>query len=532
MKYSKILNPFKTRQNQAIPYPGQVPNSARGFSWEVDKWTLLDRFLILGSENGTYYIGSTALTVQHARNVIEAIKEDGERVVRHASEISMTGRAPKNDSAIYVLALAASFGDDKCRTAAFLALPQICRTGTHLFAFTEACKGLRGWGRGMRKAVGRWYNSQSAEGLAYQMVKYQKRNSWSNRDLLRLSHPKPASEAHKALYKWAVSGELSGEGMETSLPELELLRVVLAIRESKDVEEVANLIRAHRVPREAVPTEYLNEAEIWIALLENMPLTAMVRNLGNLSKAGILSPLSQSTKKVVSELGNTERLRKARLHPLTILTALVTYSSGRSVRGDGQWKPAQAVINALDRAFYASFANAESTGKRLVLGLDVSGSMEGTMVNGSAGLDCRRACGAMAVVSSAVEKNAKFLAFDTKVHALKIGERDDLNKVVELLRRTGGGGTDCAAPIRYAIEHKIEADAFILYTDSETWAGSQHPAQAIVEYRSKMGINAKLVVVAMASNKFSIADPKDAGILNVVGFDATVPAVIADFIRG
>lgn len=38
----------------------------------------------------------------------------------------------------------------------------------------------------------------------------------------------------------------------------------------------------------------------------------------------------------------------------------------------------------------------------------------------------------------------------------------------------------------------------------------------------------KLVVVGMVSNGFSIADPDDAGMLDVVGFDAAAPQVIAD----
>jgi len=74
-------------------------------------------------------------------------------------------------------------------------------------------------------------------------------------------------------------------------------------------------------------------------------------------------------------------------------------------------------------------------------------------------------------------------------------------------------------------------DAFVVYTDSETWAGKIHPAQALREYRQRTGIPAKLVVVGMVSNGFSIADPTDGGMLDVVGFDAAAPALIADFIR-
>jgi 60 kDa SS-A/Ro ribonucleoprotein len=55
--------------------------------------------------------------------------------------------------------------------------------------------------------------------------------------------------------------------------------------------------------------------------------------------------------------------------------------------------------------------------------------------------------------------------------------------------------------------------------------------QALQQYRARTGIAAKLVVVGMVSNGFSIADPDDVGMLDVVGFDTATPAVIADFVR-
>ncbi len=93
------------------------------------------------------------------------------------------------------------------------------------------------------------------------------------------------------------------------------------------------------------------------------------------------------------------------------------------------------------------------------------------------------------------------------------------------------GRTDCALPMLYALERGLKVDAFVVLTDSETWAGKVHPVQALRQYRERTGIAAKLVVVGMVSNGFSIADPNDAGMLDVVGFDAAAPAVIADFIR-
>jgi 60 kDa SS-A/Ro ribonucleoprotein len=83
----------------------------------------------------------------------------------------------------------------------------------------------------------------------------------------------------------------------------------------------------------------------------------------------------------------------------------------------------------------------------------------------------------------------------------------------------------------WALGHKLNVSAFITYTDSETWAGKIHPAQALRQYRHEFVGDAKAVVVGMTSNGFTLADPNDRGMLDVVGFDTSVPAVIADFVR-
>ncbi len=94
------------------------------------------------------------------------------------------------------------------------------------------------------------------------------------------------------------------------------------------------------------------------------------------------------------------------------------------------------------------------------------------------------------------------------------------------------GGTDCALPMRYALATGREIDTFVIYTDSETWAGDIHPVQALREYRQRTGIAARLVVVGMVSNGFTIADPEDPGMLDVVGFDTATPSVISGFAAG
>ena len=84
----------------------------------------------------------------------------------------------------------------------------------------------------------------------------------------------------------------------------------------------------------------------------------------------------------------------------------------------------------------------------------------------------------------------------------------------------------------YALDKGREIDTFVIYTDSETWAGTPHPSQALRQYRAEFVPDAKLIVVGMVSNRFTIADPDDAGMLDVVGFDTATPEIISGFARG
>jgi 60 kDa SS-A/Ro ribonucleoprotein len=184
------LKGFGTRRvPQWVPLPGQSANSAGGHAWAVDVWTRLHRFLILGSEGGSYYASQWKLTRENSKTVERCVREDGKRAVAEIVRVSDEGRASKNDPALFALALAASLGDDETRKAALDALPQVARTGTHLFQFASFVEGFRGWGRSLRRAVGRWYAAQPVDALAYQAVKYRQRDGVAHRDLLRLAHP-------------------------------------------------------------------------------------------------------------------------------------------------------------------------------------------------------------------------------------------------------------------------------------------------------------------------------------------------------
>jgi 60 kDa SS-A/Ro ribonucleoprotein len=167
-------------------------------------------------------------------------------------------------------------------------------------------------------------------------------------------------------------------------------------------------------------------------------------------------------------------------------------------------------------------------------------------IAGVPGLTPRVASSAMAMVTAKTEQSFVCVAFtaasggyggqwgggDPGMMPLSISPRQRLDDVLKTVDGLPFGGTDCALPMIWATKNKVPVDTFVVYTDSETWAGKVHPFQALAEYRQKMGRGAKLIVVGMTATGFTIADPTDPGMLDVVGFDTAAPQVMADFARG
>jgi 60 kDa SS-A/Ro ribonucleoprotein len=560
INYAKIFNRRATPQSQPIPGSTQVRNSGGGYSWQVDDWTRLDRFLILGAEGGTYYIAERDLVKQNHDALVRCIKADGVRAVNRIVEISDSGRAPKNDPAIFALALVVTHGDVQAKTHAFANLGKVCRIGTHLFHFAEYVNAMRGWGRGLRNAVGGWYVEREADDLAHQAVKYQQRDGWSHGDLLRLAHPKAPSPRHDAVFRWMLDGaeslgerevkrKVHGEDRIAKYSAVGALpKLIEAFEQAKrasSVGEMVKLINEFDLPREAIPTQWLKEVRVWDALLARMPMTVLIRNLGKMTSIGLIKPFSDANKIVVRKLKDEAALQRSRIHPLAVLVAQKLYAQGHGEKGALKWSPVSAIVDALDEAFYATFQNVEPCRKPVLLALDVSGSMAASNIAGSC-ITAREGSAAMALITAATEPEHEIIAFSAPARGgyggmhgggepgitrVNISPRMRLAEVIKRIEAIPMGGTDCALPMLWAARNKLTVSGFVTYTDSETWAGNIHPAQALRQYRSEFVGDAKAVVVGMTSNGFTLADPNDRGMLDIVGFDTSAPAVIADFVR-
>lgn len=541
---TRAASPLATPQSEAIPGSSQAKNAAGGFAWKIGSMDRLRRFLILGSEGGSYYASERDLTRQNVDGVRAALDEHKTGAVAEIVAISEDGRAAKNDPALYALAIACAHKDEAVRKAATEAIPRVARTGTHLFHFAAFVETQRGWGPALKRGVAAWYEREDVDKLAYQLVKYRQRDGWTHRDLLRLAHPSAPSRTHRDLYEWVCGRrDLDESRLVPAIPESHpnypRIPGVISARhramQSSSARETARLVERYGslLPREALNTEHLNSPEVWTAMLNTgMPMTALLRNLATMTRLGVLKPLGDATNTVVEQLANADAIRKARIHPLAVLGALATYASGQSARGMATWEPLSEIIDALDGAFYLAFGNVEPTNKRTMLALDVSASMNYSMIGGMPGITPRVGSAAMALMTAAVEPRSHVMASSDSLIPINISPCERLDDVLAKTNGMPFGRTDCALPMLYALQNGLAVDTFVIYTDCETWCGGVHPAQALERYRRRTGIDAKLVVVGMLAYQFSIADPNDRGMLDVVGFDLSAPQVIADFSAG
>jgi 60 kDa SS-A/Ro ribonucleoprotein len=455
--------------------PRVVPRAV-GHRWELDRWGRFDRFLIFGTERGTYYVRARRDTAEQTADVRACIALDGPRAVRRIVEISTIDCAPSNEPALVALALAATLGNAATRSMALEALPEVARTRAHLSFYLRHLRALRGMGRAVRRAVVAWHATRPGTALG--------------------SQRREASEA------------------------------LAHLRPS----EAATVIVRHDLTPSMLPPHLLRHAVVWEALLRRMPTTTILHSLGAMTEVGLISATNDAAWWVADRLRDREALRAAGLHPVALLAALRGYAQGSAQ--DMRWHPVPLIIDALDDAFHASLRLVPPTGARLLVALDIAEAMA-TPVAGLEPLRCDEVAATMALSVAASEPRHRIVAFtgDATLTSLALSRRCRLGDVMRATSDLSTSPVDPALPMVEAARHRWPVDAFVVYTTDPVHAGPVTAVTALHRYRERMGIPAKLIVLGAASHGFAVADPDDAGMMDVAGFDYDVPAVVREVVR-
>ncbi|XP_068197023.1 RNA-binding protein RO60 isoform X2 [Antennarius striatus] len=430
--------------------------------WDVSDKAKLCRFLCYGSEGDAYTAKDEGrISTKNAGALLSLLQEGrGAEVVEEIKRFAQDGRAVSPSPALFALALCSQHSEVKTRQAAFKALKDVCRDPAHLFSFIQNKKQLKEgmkcgiWGRALRKAVSDWYVEQDAMTLAAAVTRCKQREGWSHQDLLRLSHTKPANEATALVCKYIMKGwkEVQAaysekENSEEVIKVLSYLEVVEKVKHSCDETEVVNLIEEHKLEKEQLLTDHLKSKQVWRALLKEMPLHSVLRFLGKMTANKIIEPGSPVTQAVCERIQCEATLRKAKIHPFSLLLSSENYKRGHGYQGKTKWEADSSILKAIDSAFYKSFTNVEAVGKRFVVAADVSTSLS-SIVPGTS-ISTAVAAAAVTMIFARTEADVDVLAYsEGALVPCSLSADMTLAQVTAELVKIPGGTTDCTLPIR------------------------------------------------------------------------------------
>jgi len=556
------------------------------------------RLLILGSPENKYDPRKKGLSTENAEYIKTQIeKGHGEEICNIVRDVYKANRAPKQDATMMVIGLLCRAKDVTIRKMG-LQLLENFKTISHLYSWKKCHASIeshatgqksKGFGRAVKRQINDWILSYSGkpEDLAYQITKYMAREGWSFKNMLQCTHVKtgtgdnrvfeekegvktkskrkvnkntsPPTELDLVL-RYAVNGfeemdKLATPSLLATKVYQYLADIHIAMRmTSQEKERLIDIIYTHKLTREQIPTWGLSDKEVLDALLMNrkktrvsMPLTALLRNLGNLSSHGVFDD-QMTTQLVTKHLVHPDTIKFSKIHPVSVLTAWFTYRNGTGNRGHNSWMIDPDIVQTLEEMFYLSFKNVEPTGKRICFLIDCSGSMGCQSL--CEGVTCAESAALLSMIFARSETTGgsspdhSFYLFTSKgrhgygsgcsglTDVSDIIDADaDFNKVLKSCQRSDWGMTDISMGILEALKYKRKYDAFVVITDCDVNSGIK-PSEAMKQYRDGMKMpNTKLAVVATQGADYTIADPKDPLMMDMVGFDSHGPKILQDFIR-
>lgn len=487
----KLLPGTDTKNHEAAPAYKQTPREA------------LAQYAVTGTFNGTFYAdGADQLEAVKALT-LQVEPEFLAKVAIHAAD-----KGHMKDMPVTLLAMLSGLQSE----AFARAFPRVIRSGKMLRGFVQVMRsgatGRKSLGTRPKTLVQAWLERASNEQILRAMVG----NDPSLADVIRMVHPKPASEERKALYAWAI-----GKPHDyTALPEL--IKALEAFR------------RDQTGPVPDVPFQMLTSLpltrEHWVEIARRGSWQMVRQNLNTFARNGVFE-VEGFAEALAARLADPNEVHKAKVFPYQLMMAWKMV--------DGQIP--DVVRDALQDAMDIAIANVPSLAGNVVLCPDVSGSMGSSVTGYRKGatslVRCIDVAGLMTAAFLQRNPKARVLPFENDVVNVKLNRRDSVMTNAGKLAAVGGGGTNCSAPLRKLANEKAKVDLVVFISDNQSWvdAGKSGQSTAVMTEwaRIKRGNPAaKLVCIDIQPYATTQAPTRD-DVLNIGGFSDAVYGVITSF---
>lgn len=515
----------------------------------------LRRFLVLGNENGLYRVrcggdGGFQPSAETAPTVSELLAAGkGEEVVDEIVKF-LSSNSINHTPALFALAMCARHSDksQKTKQSAMKALATVCNSTADLFQFISFSQRLvetkKGWGRALKTGVQRWFDSRDSMTLAKIITLQKTGSSWSYIDLLRVTHILPNTEGAKMITKYLMKGlkvvqeefggEKTGDEMQATLT---YLAAIEQLKSVKDALQAVGLIEQHRLHPQQVTAQILQMPEALVVLVKQLSLGELLDMVGRLAARLVLDPANPAAADIVQRIADEQQVQKEKLSPIALLVVMRMYEQGSASM---RWPRNGAVVDALNSAFASALQhNVLSTKKRYLVAVNINNQFMRCWVHGTKVLSPVIAVSGLALLLAHTERDPALVFFSKDVKPLSLTNTMQMPEICEAIatcaaeQEGGKCGCDLSAPITWAQEGKKPFDVIIIMTDHRYAKASTELPAAFRQYRQSLNLpDAKLVVCGLTATNVQFADPADPGMLDIAGFDATVPDIIHSFVTG
>jgi 60 kDa SS-A/Ro ribonucleoprotein len=393
--------------------------------------------------------------------------------------------------------------------------------------------GRKGLSYALQRAFQRWLNRAGVGQLLAASIG----NDPSLRDVLRLARPTPPDNARRALFGWLTCRPVEKWAPATLADLPEEVGGLIAFRQAETEAEQVALLERYRF-RWDLLADAARGPSVWKAIARQMGTQALRMNLNTLLRHDVFTDDPTMVAHIAGRLADAEAVRKAQQFPYQYLAAYLNAEEAL---------PA-AIRNALHQAAEIACGNVPALPGPVVIGLDVSGSMQAPVTGhrGHGATSKVRCVDVAALFAAAVLRrnpDSVVIPFDTAAYRVNVDPADSMLSLARHLAGYGGGGTNCALPLAEANGALRERPfaGCVLVRDCESWVGvGRHGSTGVMTgWRRFVKNQARLQGAGAAAPKLVCIDiqpyatvqaPDRDDILNVGGFSDAVFSVVAAFL--
>jgi 60 kDa SS-A/Ro ribonucleoprotein len=507
---------FGSSRGRKVPQANAV-NAAGGAAYALGPKEALARYAATGCISDTYYVKAE----QHLEKVLGLAAACDPLFVAKVAVFART-RGFMKDLPALLLATLATRGDEG-RAALKAAFPAVIDNGRMLRTFVQIVRsgklGRKSFGHGPKRLVQGFFES-SPTWLFRQLSTGQ---SPSGADVVKMVHPKGKTPEHDALLGYLIGKVSPGDEKWARVPPI--VAQLEAWKADRSLDPPA-------VPFELLTAKPLDAAQ-WARVIRNGQWHFIRMNLNTAIRHGALEADPGLEQFIADRLRDPESIRKARVMPYQLLAAY---------KHVGAEVP-RPIVDALHDAMEIAIGNVPATGGRLLVVVDVSGSM-GSPVTGSFGagqpaskVRCVDVAALFAAAMLRRNPAAKILPVDTSVHLDYQPEpRDSVMTNAVKLAAYCGGGTALSAGFAHVNAFRLRFDHVVVVSDSESWADAGYgPGTGLMhEWETLRSRNpgASLVCIDITPARTHQIAPGHSEILHVAGWSDAVFDVVSAFLGG